>query len=186
MLVDCCTCLSVGMMLSWSKLFPGSESLLSHLLLPYVIFWGVFFARVSLREGKAKAPKSKYGGWIDWNSQYHICPPLFSCLPMIFFHCYCFTWLFFFSSRLFCFFYVPFVFFHICSVFLYVSFFSSLLICLSFCFIFFLGVWSVFLFVRFGFLAFAHLLSWKMALNCPLGSLATASKHRGVGVYLLS
>jgi len=30
------------------------------------------------------------------------------------------------------------------------------------------------------FLAFAHLLSWKMALNCPLGSLATTSKHQGV------
>jgi len=36
------------------------------------------------------------------------------------------------------------------------------------------------------FLAFAHLLSWKMALNCPLGSLATASKHRGVvSIYFL-
>ena len=156
MLVDCCTCLSVGMMLSWSKLFPGSESLLSHLLLPYVIFWGVFFARVSLREGKAKAPKSKYGGWIDWNSQYHICPPLFSCLPMIFFHCYCFTWLFFFSSRLFCFFYVPFVFFShllcfsLCFLFFFTfdlsfflfHFFSWRLICFSFCSLWFPGVCS--------------------------------------------
>ena len=168
MLVDCCTCLSVGMMLSWSKLFPGSESLLSHLLLPYVIFWGVFFARVSLREGKAKAPKSKYGGWIDWKSQYHTYLSAVILLPSY----DLFSLLLFFLLVLFFFAFVLF--------FLMFSLFFSHLLCFSLCFLFFFTfdlsffLFHLFFFVFDLFFFLFALVSWRL-LTCCLGKwLSTA------------
>ena len=148
----------------------------------------MFFLRGSLGEGKTKAPKSKYGGWIDWKSQYHtylsaiILLPSYDLFSLLLFFLLV---LFFFAFVLF-FLMFPLFFFTFALLFFMFPLFFFTFDLFSFLFPldFFRFDLFFFMFALF-FLAFAHLLSWKMALNCPLGSLATARKQRRVGLYLL-